>query len=346
MKKLTYKIGEDCIYYPLRLNNNVTKHHYSEGNIPIKLLESVIDSLFEEISEEYYYIIDFNSIDAFDFKKEHYDVLLKKNCALLDVSEKLYKAIKDKSEAKRQKIYYKCYDSDETKKYFIYYDSGGVNHLGQYLKGLVGDFEDNCELEFSLHKKIVAQILTNYLKEKSEFYSDGKWKYLESSNIYINCYINVKHLFWDFNMLRLVISELINNIAEIVDGDMDRKDIYLLGVSNNGIILSRILSYIINWPTKNIYHVGPRYCLDNISYPIEELSNKKYILVSDVFCLGTEYRVTKGMVHILSSELLGAISVVKIIDIYQKTNDRKDKILSIVDGVNNYGLNYKMKINP
>ncbi|MDE5778206.1 MAG: hypothetical protein K2I10_06880, partial [Lachnospiraceae bacterium] len=133
-------------------------------------------------------------------------------------------------------------------------------------------------------------------------------------------------------------------------------DTCLLGVSNNGNILARLLAYEMNLNVRCINHIGPRYFIEYKENYYKEMNEKNFILISDVICLGGEYRIARGIVHMLNAEMIGAVSVVKLRNVYRNDgyeNDDIDKIrkvYSILVDINSYQIadkkiNYKIFID-
>lgn len=77
--------------------------------------------------------------------------------------------------------------------------------------------------------------------------------------------------------------------------------------------------------------------------------NKKYIVVSDLVCLGTEVKITKNLIEFSGGKYLGNVSLAKIEtltreDLDLDSIDRTISVFSITDK-NNVELNYYIYTN-
>lgn len=132
---------------------------------------------------------------------------------------------------------------------------------------------------------------------------------------------------------------IVKDLAEILKREFknDLDNIALLGVSNNGIILANLLSYELKLPVKSLNRLGPIYCLNKERDKTEQFNNKKCVLVSDVVCLGGEYRMAQGIVDILGATLVGGICVVKIRDVYR--NRKEKNVFALLEDINAIKIN-------
>lgn len=331
-KLVKYELSEKILYCPVEFNNQILKNQPSRGGMGVKLEESTVINILKKITENntYFYILDFGNID--------------KICLTNETIKKIFGY-------KNLAIYFNKYyynnNSENLANYFnknnfvIYNDDKGVLiFLKDSDTSWMTFFESKLTNEKDIIKKIHAYLYMSFFLEDIENnkrrFDNNALKYLESSNVYINCYINVKALFLNTQYLKLIISDLTKIIINQFT-NLDR--VCLLGVSNNGIILSHLLAYQLHLDVKSINHLGPRYCLDSDGETIKEIRNKRFILISDVICLGGEYRLAKGILNIMEAKLLGGVCVVKIRDVYRNKEERNDKILSLVDNINTYEIN-------
>lgn len=184
-------------------------------------------------------------------------------------------------------------------------------------------------VEEYIFSQILCQFFYDDIKKHPEYsYDNGKYKYIESSNIYINKFINVKSLFLQTEYTKLVIDrmeELVNRF------NPNNESFSLLGVSNTGIVLAQILGNKMRIPVESLNRIGPVYCLSNSKGKVRKLKNKKYLLISDVVCLGGEFRITKGILDMVGASLVGGVCVIKIRDVYRENADNDLKVLAVVN---------------
>jgi adenine/guanine phosphoribosyltransferase-like PRPP-binding protein len=210
---------------------------------------------------------------------------------------------------------------------FVFDEEGEL--YGYFKK--IRDTSRDVDLSFYFHQILLTRFFFDDIKNHSQYsFEKGKLKYLESSNVYVNKYINVKSLFLDKNYMMLVIKDLKDLVKRRFKEYLT--DLVLLGVSNNGIILANLLSYELEVPVQSLNRLGPVYCLDKKVDRNNQFRNKKYVLVSDVICMGGEYKMAQGIIDILGSTLLGGVCVVQIREVYR--NKSENNILALLNNIN------------
>lgn len=345
MKK--HKISNKLYYYSLEQNNQRFTNNQGTGTWTNTIEESIFSAILEDlqVNDEDHYVVDFSNVAKTTFKNEHYDQLINEKYVLLGLETKLFNAIKTKTEEKNRIFRFKEYRSDTNETlYLVYFNEDKDNFFITYLEKHICGTDDNGLIKVSLSRIMVASIIANILMEDIEYYDMSHLKYLESSNVYVNCYLNVKRIFLRMDVLTLTINQLKVMILQHFQSE-DIRNVCLLGVSNNGIILSRILAYAMHMKVVSINHIGPKYCLNYDNHVMDQYKNQKYILVSDVICLGGEYRMTKGIISVLNSQLLGAVGIVKIREVFRAEEDDPNHIYAIIDNINEYGCNYQIYID-
>lgn len=98
--------------------------------------------------------------------------------------------------------------------------------------------------------------------------------------------------------------------------------------SFNGSFIASVLSTLLGLDMFMIDGVGPINKLyRNIGATIE--AKKKYIVVSDVVCLGTEVKITKNIIEYLGGIYLGNVSIVRMKPIEEKKYDDVECVFEI-----------------
>lgn len=344
-KLIKYNINNDIAFCPIALNNIILQNQPCRGGSNIKMEEERLLEILAIVESEdsAMYILDFSGINKLSLKNKNISRLFK----IKNAVNYLEKAIFPDNLSDRVDNIFIC---DDQYGHLVYH-----NDINEVLKEFVEE-KIVTQKDFSKTIHIYAYI-SFFLRdaEKNKYtYDIEHLKYLETSNIYVNSYINIKSFFLKPTYMYL----LINDMTELVKkGFSGHGQVCLLGVSNNGIILSRLIAYQLQWEVKSINHIGPKYCLDSDSEALKELTNKKYILISDVICLGGEYRIAKGIIEALGAKLLGAVCVVKIRGVYRNKEEsiiegsrKKDSVYSLIENVNQYkidgkGMEYEMFID-
>ena len=326
-----YKIEGNLRYCQATLNNYILEEIPGRGGTSVKLEEYPILSICEKIrnSPDYMYILDLSDVEKISMEERNFQKLFgNKNMAIYFRSDTI---------EKHKRLVEKGTVSDyKDKKGCFVYGRGVQDELIRRMREL-GRSDD---IIGEIHRRIYMCFFLEDMHERSHGCDMGERKYLESSNVYVNRYINVKAFFLRRSYLYL----LIDDMTKMINKEFpDQNNVCLLGVSNNGIILSRLLAYQIQIEAKSINHLGPKYSLNDNPRELKKLQKKKFILISDVICLGGEYRLAKGILDVMGSQLLGAVCVVKIKDVYRKEgkSHRNGRIYSLIDNINDIEIDEK-----
>lgn len=321
-KIITFPMADKIEYCSVRVNNNdLTSNIGRRAGASVE--EGFLQNLINSFDETINYIVDFCDCDGtINTTAEIRKAFAKKNIIIL-APEKLKNAF-----SKQQLGVCEVY-GEEVEKLFsiVFAEEGELYTFFQAVKLQMR--EGNSRLFF--HQLILTRFFYYDVKNNPQYsFEKGNLKYLESSNVYVNKYINVKSLFLNRNYMVLIIKDLKEVIKKEFKSDLH--ELVLLGVSNNGIILANLLSYELQVPVQSLNRLGPIYCLDKKIDRNNQFSNKKYVLVSDVVCMGGEYKMAQGIVDILGSTLLGGVCVVKIRDIYR--NKTGKNVFALLDDIN------------
>lgn len=131
--------------------------------------------------------------------------------------------------------------------------------------------------------------------------------YLDSSNVYLNKYVNVKSLFNDIINFKLLLYELSNLIVAAYSNEKKVMFDYLVSSSSNGSAIAVCLSDIFNVPALYFHNIGPKYAMHNANIKDHIRHGKRYLYIYDFICLGTEYRLTKNIIESNSGNFIGGV---------------------------------------
>lgn len=332
-KLLTFPLTQDIEYCPISINNSVLKYNASMKGLPT-IGQNHFDFICQSIKDEKDYILDFsnynggidqNPIMLSTLANNHNVVVLseeKLKDAFLNSGIGFYKEI---GNIQGEKIYLTYFEENAQVISFI--ESLSLNN-----KGNIIDYFHRYVLTDFFMKDIEGNPIYSFEK--------GSLKYLESSNVYVNKYINVKSLFVDYKYVALII----NDLKKLIDEHFQEiNELVFLGVSNNGIILANLLAFEYQKEVQGLNRLGPIYCLDKENKKYDQFYNKKYLLISDVICMGGEYKMAKGIIDMLGGELVGGVSVVKIRDVYRnKKGSEKNRVYSLLEDINEIEIGGKI----
>jgi hypothetical protein len=167
----------------------------------------------------------------------------------------------------------------------------------------------------------------------------------ESSSVYLTAYIDIKKMISQgTNFMMFCLYQLAIKLKEKWIKDMNDKPI-LVCQNLNSSFISSILSNFLQLDIVILDHVGPiNTVYSTLNSKIEE--DKKYIIVSDVVCLGTEVKITKNLIAFLGGKVIGNVSIVKL-DTLNSDDITKEKIKNIsvfnINNDNNSKISFKIK---
>lgn len=207
--------------------------------------------------------------------------------------------------------------------------------------------DEECEIyNYDIKsEKIFYEEFKNVLKDE---YIVEYQKPHASSFVYLHSFIDLKKFisierpFIYYVLYRLAIKikdkwqpELINNPI-------------LVGQSLTSTYIISILSKLLKLDILVFDKIGPITKLYN-KLEKHNFEDRKYIVVSDLVCLGTEVKITKNLIEFSGGKYLGNVSIVKIEtltreDLKLENVDRTISVFSITEN-NNQELNYYIYTN-
>lgn len=178
--------------------------------------------------------------------------------------------------------------------------------------------------------------------EKLKIYKYAKTMKHHSSSVYLSAYINIKQFisqdkpFVLYSIYRL--AKKIRMKKEWKDSIESKDKPILICQSLNGSYIASVLSSLLGLDMFIIDGIGPINKLYR-SLGATIKTGKKYIVVSDVVCLGTEVKITKNIIEYLGGVYFGNVSIVRIESI--KIYDNVESVFCI-DRNNNDEFQYQI----
>lgn len=189
-------------------------------------------------------------------------------------------------------------------------------------------FSNKAKEQF--HKADIESIYERQKKEILKKYVNKEIAFLPSSGVYSNMSLDYKKLFENSEDFLLIISELYYEIRCI---EQRQRFDYLVAASKNAIALTAILGKLLGKPV--IYHtnIGQKYVKQKFTDKVENQTDavqkaKKYLMIFDVICLGTEARILNGIINVLGGHLIGAVGMVCVQNPEEIRMIDKDSILA------------------
>lgn len=166
-----------------------------------------------------------------------------------------------------------------------------------------------------------------------------------SSFVYISSYIDIKKIITcERNLILFAIYKLALKISSEYIQNNEGNSIKLVCQSLNGAFITSILSTYLNLDVVIFDKIGPINKLySRLNKVIED--NAKYVVISDLVCLGTEVKIVKNLIQFLGGKYLGSISLIKVETL--KTIKKEDMTTAIfsINRKNNKELGYSIYTN-
>jgi hypothetical protein len=328
---------DNCLYYHLHAEQTITAAFLDGRNMGI-LEESVTDTTFNNVIEDYksnkednnkVLVINFDGIKAIQNNQLSKIVELKKlnkNLVLINIQKEIINELKLNS----------LFDSRDniiniSGNYDVFYCFDPVNLIIEY----------STENIFQSHfLKLIRDKYTDSL--------DGKDKYHSSSSVYLLKWINIKKFisvdkeFFLYSIYHLALKTYQKWFKE---GNFnDEMELPVLVCQNlNSSYIASILSTLLGVDILILDQIGPiNKMYSTLDSKIE--NGRKYIVVSDLVCLGTEIKIAKSLIEFLGGKYLGNISIVRIQTIDPQHRSFEDtECVFIVDKKNNAEIGYEIK---
>ncbi len=319
---------DDNIYYQLHAEQSITWALIDETGMGV-FEEILTINTLERINEN---LINANNSNVFlDFK-----FLKSAQNNLSEIISEIYKSVKTLTFLNVEYTIvkklgcdiFKKYNCDEKEIYEYYYLFGNnkSNHINT---------EDLFMIEFISYLKL------NSLDSKTK----GLLPVNYSSSVYLSKYIDVK---------KMITSNQSFFIYALYKLALKTKEHWKnMGTSNsptlvcqnlNSSYLVSVLASFLNTDILILDKIGPINNLySTLNNKIEE--NKEYIVVADVVCLGTEMKITKGIINFLGGKYLGNISVIRIQTLHPDTKKHYDTECIFEITNDNNPINYKIITN-
>lgn len=316
-------INNEVAYYDLYaetcLNNSCEDISVKEK----QLTNTIIDNIYNDIvfdTQSKYFVLNFDeilsipSINPFDKKLSDLINREHKKIVLSNIEENVLHTISNSDYFTQQNSEHKKADSS------------------RYEQFIIGE---HFNIELSNHDSLFEEILKNKLAE----HIDSKGHNSSSSFVKLTSYIKLKELLTNEKEFMLyAIYVLSKKVKAHWSAELrsDNKPV-LICHSLNGSYIATVLSNILNLDMFVLDQIGPINKLyRNLGKEIEP--DKKYIIVSDMVCLGTEVRITKSIIEYLGGEYLGNVSIVRL-DSFEKYQDVE--YLFVIDKTNCGFLKYE-----
>lgn len=203
-------------------------------------------------------------------------------------------------------------------------------------------FEDSADL-FTTIEVDTIKLFYEEFKRKIKCYIDPHSKPHSSSFVYLTSYVDMKKFmshekeFSLFVLYKLAIKIRLEWNVEIY------KDPILICQSMNSAYIVSILSNLLKLDILILDKIGPVNKLYNRLD--KNISNeRKYIVVSDLVCLGTEVKIVKNLIQFIGGKYLGNVSIIKTETLSKADIQKEDATIAVfsITKLNNKELKYNI----
>ncbi|MCB9261563.1 MAG: hypothetical protein H6607_04245 [Flavobacteriales bacterium] len=326
----------NCLYYHLHAEQTITSAFVDNGNIGISeqlVNETTLIKIIEDYSKEVedkpeVVVLNFENINAIQnnqLSKISDLKSLNTNLVLINVKKELIKELNLLSLFNNEN---NIIDEDNNYLVFNCFETG------------------KFQVSYSTQEIFKIHFL-NLLKEKHIKQLEGEEKYHSSSSVYLSKWINIKKFisidkeFFLYAIYNLAVKTYQKWFKSLIPLDNENKPILVCQNLNSSYITS-ILSTLLRTDIVILDQIGPiNKMYSTLDSKIE--TNKKYIVVSDLVCLGTEIKIAKSLIEFLGGKYLGNVSIVRIqtIDpVYRSFEDAE--CVFVVDKESNKEIGYKI----
>lgn len=195
--------------------------------------------------------------------------------------------------------------------------------------------------------KIFYEDFKNRLKKENQYIIEYK-KPHASSFVYLKSFIDLKKFISNERpFIYYALYRLAMKIKEKWQPELNNNPI-LVGQSLTSTFIVSVLSKLLKLDILIFDKIGPITKLYN-KLEKHNFENRKYIVVSDLVCLGTEVKITKSLIEFSGGKYLGNVSLVKVETLTREDLplDNRDRTISVfsIRESNNQELKYFIYTN-
>lgn len=157
----------------------------------------------------------------------------------------------------------------------------------------------------------IDKLYKTTFQSKIKAFIDPHRKPHASSFLYLTSYVDIKKLLsHEKEFMLFSLYKLANKIRKEWEKEIDKKPILVCQSMNSTYIVS-VLSNLLQLDILILDKIGPINKLYN-RMGSTICADRKYIVVSDLVCLGTEVKIVKNLVQFMGGKYLGNVSLIKI----------------------------------
>lgn len=215
-----------------------------------------------------------------------------------------------------------------------------ILHGDIYSKYYFFEGNDDPFLQIDLN---VSELFKDMFKQKLKSFIEPHSKPHTSSFVYLKSYVNMKKfLSYEKEFVLFALYRLALKIQNEWKVEIDKAPILICQSMNSAYIVS-ILSNLLKLDILILDKIGPVNKLYNhFNKNISE--KRKYIVVSDLVCLGTEVKIVKNLIQFIGGKYLGNVSIIKTETLRKDDINKAEATIAVfsIKRTNNKELNYNI----
>jgi len=167
--------------------------------------------------------------------------------------------------------------------------------------------------------------------------------FLNSSGIYANYYFSIRNIFFNPDAYHYIAYRLAFYISKLTYfNEIDA----FVSTSKTGGIIATLVGTMLDKKVIHCIGIGPKNVADIETINEKIRIGKKYFLISDFICLGTEVKIINTIISCLKASLIGGITIASYVD-FVNNSDYKDSPLNKINTIiriKNTDLDYKILV--
>ncbi|PWS33385.1 hypothetical protein [Pedobacter paludis] len=329
-------IYQDCVYFNLHAEQSFTGSFLADkGDSGINICEGIFGT---ELTLETLSNIETSLADSADYRA------LLDFRGIRDVQANLFKVVIELTKLVKRLAFINVTDKIIEKLNLGFFTKGNVLIEGGYQLFVLTTEVETFEMvdPFSLFKhKFTDLLVSNTLDNK------GDSAFRHNSPVYIPKFIDVKGIIIaDPSFFTYVIYYMAININQHDSWNVVGDNPILFCQNLNGSYICSILSRFLKWDMLSMDHIGPaNKVYSSIGNKIR--SEARYLVISDVICLGTEIKICQNIINYSGGRYLGNACVVKIETLLAEHQDKNSvSVFSITESNNPIDFKILTALSP
>lgn len=329
-------IHQDCLYFNLHAEQSFTGSFLADkGDAGINICEGIFGS---ELTLETLG----NIVGSLSDCLEHGAVL--DFTGIRDVQANLFKVIIEITKLVKELAFVNVSDKIIEKLNLGFFIKGNELVEGIYPLVVLSTNTQSFDIADPLslfNQKFTELLVANTLDNQ------GDKAFRHNSPVYVPKFIDVKGMITSNpSFFTYIIYQMAMNVSRKEDWNEHGDKPILFCQNLNGSYICSILSRFLKWDMLSMDHIGPaNKVYSSIGNKIR--SEARYLVISDVICLGTEIKICQNIINYSGGRYLGNACVVKIETLLAEHQDKDSiSVFSITEGNNPIDFKILTALSP